>query len=150
MLLWLGLLAQIVQLEVQSIVLPLHQVELLRLLAPLGLLLKHGLEALPHDVVLVLQAALVPLNPHQLVLSLRLLGNLHTQLLLGCHLGVVLQRLHDDRIVLLGRARLLQQVAQLQRQVRSVLASRGQIDLGAAIGCGRIRAVRSWLLLVWL
>ena len=82
MLLWLGLLAQIVQLEVQSIVLPLHQVELLRLLAPLGLLLKHGLEALPHDVVLVLQTALVPLTPHQLVLCLRLLGDLHAQLLL--------------------------------------------------------------------
>ena len=56
------------------------------------LFLEHGLEALPHDVVLMLMAALIALLFRELLLCLCLLRHLLTQLLLGSHLSEVLQR----------------------------------------------------------
>ena len=73
--LWLCLLTQIVQLKEQPLVLnlhvltlPLQRVDLSGCLAPLRLLFEHGLEALPHNVVLVLKAAHVTLNIRELFL----------------------------------------------------------------------------------
>ena len=115
--LWLCLLTQIVQLKEQPLVLnlhvltlPLQRVDLSGCLAPLGLLFEHGLEALPHNVVLVLKAAHVTLNIRELFLI-----GLHSDL------AEVLQCLQHNVMTLFWSAWLAEKIPQLHRKVAGVL-----------------------------
>ena len=115
--LWLCLLTQIVQLEVQPLQLNLHVLTLLRqrvdflgCLAPLGLLFEHGLEALSHNVVFMLEAAHVTLNIHELVL-----------IRLDSDLTEVLQRLQHNVMTLIWSSRLVEKIPQLHGKVVGVL-----------------------------
>ena len=115
--LWLCLLTQIMQLEEQPLVLNLHILTLLRqrvdffgCLAPLGLLFEHGLEALSHNVVFMLEAAHVTLNIRELVLI-----RLHSDL------TKVLQRLQHNVMTLFWSAWLVEKTPQLHGKVVGVL-----------------------------
>ena len=100
-LVWLAFLGHFKHLEPQQIILLLNRVEFLILLAPLRLLLQHRLESLPQDLVVVGKAALVSLSVYELILNLCLLRCLRTQIVLGSNLCIVLERLHNYRMVLL-------------------------------------------------
>ena len=148
----LSLLTQIVQLKEQALVRNLHIIPLLLQradflgrLAPLRLLFEHGLEALPHNVVFMLQAAHVALHVRQLVL-----------VWLHRHLAEVLQRLQHNVMTMFGSTRLVEKIPQLHRNVvRILLLLRPLASIVSSWG-RRIRAVRRdlkllrrWFALRW-
>ena len=77
----------------------------------------------------MLKAALIALLFSELLLCLCLLRHLLTQLLLGSHLSEVLQRLHNDIVMVARSARLSEQITELDSQIAPILTSRAQIDL---------------------
>ena len=77
----------------------------------------------------MLKAALIALLFRELLLCLCLLRHLLTQLLLGSHFSEVLQRLHNDIVMVARSARLSEQITELDSQIVPILTSRAQIYL---------------------